>query len=276
MDYSRLTVKRSAGGNRRNDKGFTVALKLKRDANGNVVVVGEKPVIINEDGTEQEFDIEHTIKSVKDRNASIVAMRDELKLLKDTAAKFEGLDPEAARNALVTLSKVDQKKLIDAGQVDEVVKTMKAEHEKAMSAVKGELDSVKSQYKSSQISAAFANSEFLKKRVEGTPVQLIQSYFEKNFGIGDDGGIVGLDGSGRPIYSTTNPSQVANFDEALERFIGASPFRDTIITTGQGSGGNTPSGGTGGNATGRMTRKQFDDLPESEKPAAATKFTIVD
>lgn len=251
-------------------------LKLKRDANGNVVVVGEKPVIINEDGTEQEFDIENTIKAVKERNANIVTMREELKALQEAAKKFEGLDPEAARNAITTLSKVDQKKLIDAGQVDEVVKTMKAEHEKALSTVKGELAAIKNQYKTSQISAAFANSEFLKKKVENTPVALLQSYFEKNFGISEDGNIVGLDGSGHPIYSMSNPTQVANFDEALERFIGASPFRDSIITTGQGSGAGTPSGGTGGNATGRITRKQFDNLPDSEKPAAALKLTIVD
>lgn len=251
-------------------------LKLKRDANGNVVVVGEKPVIVNEDGTEQEFDIENTIVAVKERNASIVTMREELRTLKATAQKFEGLDPAAARTALETLSKVDQKKLIDAGQVDEVVKTMKAEHEKALSTVKEELNSIKSQYKSSQISAAFANSEFLKKRVEGTPALLLQSYFEKNFGIGEDGSIVGLDGSGRPIYSMSNPSELAKFDEAIERFIGASPFRDSIITTGQSSGGGTPSGGTGGNATGRMTRKQFDNLPDSEKATAALKNTIVD
>lgn len=251
-------------------------LKLKRDANGNVVVVGEKPVIVNEDGTEQEFDIENTIAAVKERNASIVTMREELKTLKATAQKFEGLDPAAARTALETLSKVDQKKLIDAGQVDEVVRSLKTEHEKALKTVQDELGSIKSQYKTAQISAAFANSEFLKKHVERVPVALMQSHFGKDFGIGDDGKIVGLDASGHPMYSMNKPTELAGFDEVLERLVGASPFRESIMSSSQGSGSGTPSGGTGGNATGRMTRKQFESLPVHEKATAAVKFTIVD
>lgn len=249
--------------------------KLKRDAAGNVVAVGEKPVVIDDNGKESEFDVEGTILAVKERNAQIVSMRDELKPLKEQLTAFEGLDPKAARTALEVVAKLDQKQLIDAGQVDKAVQDLKAEHEKVLAKVRGELEGVKAQFHKTQIGAAFANSEFLKTKAESTPVLLLQSYFEKNFELDDAGGIIAKDSSGKQMYSTANPAIPAGFDEAIERLIGESPFRDRIITTGQGSGGGTPSGASS-KGTGRITRKQFEALPAHEKPNAALNLQIVD
>lgn len=250
-------------------------VKLKRDASGAVVVVGEKPVIVDENGKESEFDIENTIAAVKERNATIVQMREELRTTSSKLELFAGLEPDKARAALDTVSKMDLKKLVDAGQLDQAVTTLKAEHEKALSAAKAELESVQQKFKSSQIAAAFAGSQFLKEKVANTPVALLQTYFERHFGLDESGAVVGLDGSGKPVYSSNNPSQVAGFDEAIERFIGASPFRDSIITSGQQSGSGTPPNSRG-SASGKMTRKQFDDLPPAEKAKRALDTTIVD
>jgi hypothetical protein len=249
--------------------------KLKRDAAGNVVAVGEKPVVVDDNGKETEFDVDGTIAAVKERNAQIVTMREELKPLKEQLAAFEGLDPKSARTALEVVAKLDQKQLIDAGQVDKAVQDLKAEHEKVLTKVRGELDSVKTQFKSTQIGAAFANSEFLKSKVESTPVPLIQSYFKEHFSLDETGNIVALDSTGKQMYSTSNPAIPAGFDEAIERLIGESPFRDRIITTGQSSGTNTPSNASS-KGTGRITRKQFEALPASEKPNAALTLQIVD
>lgn len=251
-------------------------MKLKRDASGNVVVVGENPVIVDDEGKESELDVAKTIAAIKERNQTIVTMRDELKAVKEERAKYGDLDPAKAREALEAVSKLDMKKLVDAGQVDQAIAKLKEEHTASLSKVQAELASVQDRFKAAQLASAFGSSEFLKQKVANTPVALLQSYFEKNFGLNEDGVVVGLDGSGKPIYSIQNPSQLASFDEAVERFIGSSPFRDSIITSTQQSGSGAPSGSRSSGSAGRMTRKQFDLLPPHEQAKRALDTQIVD
>ena len=84
-------------------------LKLKRE-NGQIVAVGENPVIVDESGNESTFDIEGTIKAVKARNQEASELREKL-------ARFKPLgdvDPVKAAEALELVSKLDAKKLLDA------------------------------------------------------------------------------------------------------------------------------------------------------------------
>lgn len=71
------------------------------------------------------------------------------KQLRDTIAKYEGIDPEVARQATAELQKLQDKKLIDEGKIDELVNArverMRADHAaqvKALQSRQEELDTL--------------------------------------------------------------------------------------------------------------------------------------
>jgi hypothetical protein len=256
-----------------------MALKLKRDKDGNVVTIGEKPVIINDaDGTETTFDIEGTISAVKERNAEIVRHRTDADKLREQLNAFTGIDPVSAKDALDKLSKIDQKKLIDAGQVDQVVGTLKSAHAEELARERASRDGILRRFKDVQLSSAFANSQFLATKTRKDLHPLVRSYFEKRFLVEDDGNVQALDESGKlPLLSVSNPGKNASFDEALEQLIGQSPFRDALMVSPQGSGSNTPaSSGSASGGRGRMSRAQLESLPAHAQFEAATNNEITD
>lgn len=75
----------------------------------------------------------------RSNNIALLRERDELKT---QAERYKDLDPEKAREALAKLTKLDEKKLIDEGKVDELVTqrtgAMKADLEKKLTAAEKE------------------------------------------------------------------------------------------------------------------------------------------
>lgn len=253
-----------------------MAFKLKRDANGNVVAVGDKPIVINDaDGTETVFDIEGTVAAVKERNAEIVTHRTAADTLRSQLKAYEGLDPAAARKAMETITGIDQKKLIDAGQVDQVVGGLKQTHAAELAKLQEGNAKLMQRFKDAQLNSAFGNSAFLAGKTAPNLQPLIRTFFEKRFSVDDDGNVIALDDTGKPMLSSANPGKNASFDEAIELFIGKAPFRDDVLIGSQKSGGGAQSHGKGG-GNGYMTRRQLEALPPSEQYEASQKNTITD
>ena len=248
-------------------------MKLKRDAAGNVVVVGENPVYIQDDGKEVPFDVVGTIQAIKERNVEAMTLRTELQTLKSQVSTFEGLDPAAARDALDKLSKIDQKKLIDAGQVDVVREEVKKSYETKLADERTKRETIEGRFKGTQLHAAFAGSEWLSKNTK-VPRDMLRSHFGNRFEVDLEGNIQGLDENGKPLYSLANPGALAKFDEAIQLILDRYPGKNDILTSSQGSGTGTPSGGGGSNGT--ITREQFGKLSPLEQAKAAKTQTIVD
>lgn len=96
-------------------------MKLKLDENGHAVLQDGKPVYVYDDGKEAAIDVADTVSRfthLQAESKKAFAARDEAK---KALAAFEGIEASAARDALDKLAKLDQKKLIDAGQVDAAV-----------------------------------------------------------------------------------------------------------------------------------------------------------
>lgn len=94
-------------------------MKLKLDENGHVVVQDGRPVYVHEDGKEVVFDAPQTIATISRLNGEAKAHREAKEKAESTLKAFEGIeDPVAAKKALETLKNFDDKKLVDAGEVE--------------------------------------------------------------------------------------------------------------------------------------------------------------
>lgn len=217
-------------------------MKLKLDENGHVVVQDGKPVYVHDDGKEVPFDAAQTVATISRLNGEAKTHREAKEQLETKLKGFEGIeDPAAAKKALETLKNFDDKKLVDAGEVEKVkAEAIKAIEDKYAPIVQ-ERDAFQAQLHNELIGGGFARSKFIQDNI-AVPTDMIQATFGKNFQI-ENGKVVAVGADGQKIYSRTRPGEVADFDEALETLVGGYQHKDSILKGGQGSGGGFQGGG---------------------------------
>ena len=225
-------------------------MKLKTiEVNGQTyaVIQDGKPVYVHEDGSEVPHDAPHTVATISRLNGEAKTHREAKEQLEAKLKGFEGIeDPVAAKKALETLKNFDDKKLVDAGEVEKIkLEAIKAVEEKYAPIVQ-ERDAFQTQLHNELIGGGFARSKFIQDNI-AVPVDMIQATFGKNFQI-ENGKVVAVGADGQKIYSRTRPGEIADFDEALETLIGGYQYKDHILKGGQGSGGGFQ--GNGGNKSG--------------------------
>lgn len=154
---------------------------------------------------------------------------------------YEGVgDPAVALKAIETLKSLDQKKLIDAGEVDKV----KAEVTKAM---QGKIDELHGLVKQKDdiltnelIGGRFSRSKFITERMT-IPPDMAESRFRSQFKI-EDGRVVGYNKGGEKIFSREKPGELAGFDESLMLMVDEYPYKDSILRGSTATGpGLTPA-----------------------------------
>jgi len=242
-------------------------MKLKLDADGHVVVQDGKPVYVHDDGKEVAFDAATTISTIARLNSEAKGHREAKETAEKALKAFEGIsDPEAALRAMTTLKNLDDKKLVDAGEVEKVkaeaIKAVRAEFEPIVK----ERDSLKGELYGEKIGGSFARSKFIADKI-AIPSDLLQARFGNNFEI-KDGKIVAKDHAGNAIYSRAKPGEVADFEEAIEMLVDAYPQKDSIMKgTGSSGSGARPGGGNSGNGAKAMPRSQFEKLAPAEQMA---------
>lgn len=224
-------------------------MKLKLDENGAVVTQDGKPVYVHDDGKEIAFDAPAAMAKIKELNGESAKHRIEAKEAMEKLSIFADLDPEAARKALATVKNLDDKKLVDAGEVEALKKQLGEIYEGEKAKLNDALKKKDSQIYRLMISNRFAESKFLSDKTV-LPHDVAAEYFGKNFKIeeGDDG-VLNVVGhlNGEKIYSRVNPGEVAGFEEALSTIVDNYQFKDHILKTSNNGGSGGGSGGTGGN-----------------------------
>lgn len=266
-------------------------MKLKLDDKGNVVVVDGKPVYVHDDGKEIPFDAPGTVARISALNAEAKTHREAKEGAETKLKAFDGLDAEAARKAIDTVKNIDDKKLVDAGKVEEVrAAAVKAYEERLAAAEKQhgtqlaelntKLNNATASLHNELIGGNFARSKFIaaKFAAEGPAgVEIAQALFGSRFKV-DDGKVAAFDAAGNRIHSRARPGDPnVDFDEALEILVDAYPHRESILKgtgSGGGAGGNKGNGNTGGKKT--MTRAAFTALDPMAQAAAAKDTVIVD
>ena len=221
------------------------------------------PVYVHDDGKEVGFDAGSAMQKISTLNAEAKTHREAKEKAESTLKAFEGIeDPAAAKKALETLKNFDDKKLVDAGEVEKIkLEAIKAVEEKYAPIVQ-ERDAFQSQLHNELIGGGFARSKYIQDNI-AVPVDMVQAQFGKSFKI-EEGKVVAYGTDGQKIYSRARPGEVADFDEALESLVGGYPHKDSILKGGQGSGGGFQgNGGQGGAKT--MSRDQFTNLKPIEQ-----------
>lgn len=241
-------------------------MKLKLDEQGHVVVVDGKPVYTHDDGKDIPFDAPQAMGKITALNGESKTHRERAEAAEKAVKVFEGLDPEAARKAVDTVSKLDQKTLVDAGKVDEVRAEITKVYDGRLADAKKATEKLEAELRSEKIGGSFARSKVIAEKL-AIPVDMVEARFGSAFRI-EDGKVVAYGTDGNKLFSRVRPGDAADFDEALELLIEQYPNRDHILKSSGANGGGAQGGGGGGGAANKaLNRASFDNLSPAEKQA---------
>jgi hypothetical protein len=253
--------------NRTEKGGMEMPLKLKVE-DDKVVVNNGMPVYVDDEGKDVEVDANRLFSKVNELNAENKTHREKYDGVRPVLDLFDGIEDvtewkTTADAALETVKKLDDKKLIDAGKVDEVTAAMKIAHEedkrkqqtsweKKDEAYQKELRKKDSKIYELMVTAEFGRSPFFTGENPKTNLdpEIAEAYFSKYFKVeeNDQGKlhVVGYRDNGKVIYSNKVPGDIAPFTEALEIIIDDHPKKNAILDIGKSGSGSKGGGGGGG------------------------------
>jgi hypothetical protein len=236
-----------------------------------------RPVYEGDDGKAIAFDAPGTVATISRLNAEAKGHRTAKEAAEAALKGFEGIsDPAAAMKALEVVSSLDQKKLIDAGQVEKVKAEIARSYEEKLAAAEKRAADIEGALYSEKIGGSFARSKFIADRV-AIPADFVQAKFGDSFKI-EDGKVVAYGPDGNKIFSRSKPGELPDFDEALEILVNSHPTRDHILRGDIKGGGGAQQGGQGQGGSRIMTRAELAQLSPNEQMKAATDpaVTLVD
>lgn len=213
-----------------------------------------QPVYIHADGSEVPFDAPGTVATITRLNGEAKTHREAKQDALSKLSAFSGItDPAAALAALDTLSKIDQKKLIDAGEVDRVRDQIGKAFQTQLDEANTRNQTLEQQLYGEKIGGSFARSKFIAEKL-AIPVDMVQATFGDRFKI-EDGQIVPHDKDGNKIFSRSRPGEIADFEEGIELIVDSYAHKDNIMKANHQSGGGSqqgkvPPGGNRGNMGG--------------------------
>jgi hypothetical protein len=256
--------------------------KLLTEADGSTVKLRNgKLVFIGDDNKEEEVSPDE-IYSGRSRlaavNSEAANHRREAQTAKDALKQFTDAgitDAKKAADAIALVEKLDQKKLIDAGEVDKVRESIKQTYEGQTATERQRADAAEARVKTMILNSTFERSPYVKDNI-AIPVDIFQSTFGKYFEVDNDGKITAKDASGNPIL-TRDPNALGNpapFEEAVKSLVEGYGQKDAILR-GNDNKGSGNGGGGGSTPRGRvMRRAEFDQLDAAAKHKIATEQTI--
>jgi hypothetical protein len=243
--------------------------KIAVDGDGN-------PIYVNSSGN--EMSVKHD--TIATLNAEAKQHRTAKEAAEQKLKAFEGIDPDKARAAIDTVSNIDAKKLIDAGEVEKVRDEIKHEYVGQLTEKDNAIKERDDKINAMMIDGVFKGSEFINENV-AMPRDFFEAAMRNNFKV-EDGKVVAYDKTGNRLMSKKTVGEYADPNEALELLVEMHPQKDTILKapSGNGSGNN----GSGGNRDGKgrtVRRADFDAAAPADKAAYGTavakgELTIVD
>lgn len=257
-------------------------MKLKMDGD-KVVVQDGKPVYVKDDGTETAFDVEQTIGTITRLNGEAKTHREAKEAAEAAIKAFEGLDPVKARKALETTKNLDDKKLVDAGEVDRIKAEVIAASDAKYKPDLEERDDLRSKLSHRAIRGEFDKSDFITKKMTVPPDFVFAQFRDRFHYDPKTDKVVPKDPQGNNLLSLDRPGEVATVDEAMSIFVNALPYKNDILkgtgATGGGSNpGSTNGGGSGNTGQKTLSRKDYDAMdPAARMDAVMTqKMVVVD
>lgn len=250
-------------------------MKLHIDTEGKAVLENGMPVYLHEDGKAIPFDALAALNKITALNTEVKSHREAKEALEAKLSQFAGIDdPAKAREALHTLTKIDQKNLIEAGAVDQVKAQITQAFQSQLDEASSKNNTLEAQLYQEMIGSRFNSSTFIKDNL-AIPADLVQARFGQAFNI-EAGKVVATDAAGNKVFSRLRPGEMAEFDEALEYLIEQYPHKDHILkASGHSGGGSQQTQPPLGQKT--LKRSAFDALDSGSKQAALKDgMSIVD
>lgn len=226
------------------------------DTNGN-------PIMVLGDGTERVVQGD----TISRLNGEAKQHRERAEAAEAALVTFKDLDPAKARDALEKLSKIDQKLLIDAGEIDKVRGEISQQYTAQLTEKDGAITAAQQRINQLLIDKEFGRSEFISSKI-AVPREMFEATFGRNFKVENDK-VVPYGADGNPIYSMKNAGELASVDEAFEILVERYPHKDQILRAPDMSG--TGTHGNGGNRGGGrvMRRGEFEKLPPAQQQQIA-------
>lgn len=233
----------------------------KMNAEGQIEIKDGNPVYFDNNGNEQTLPLDRLTQL----SGEAASYRARATKAEESLKAFEGIDAEKAKAALDMVSKLDQKKLIDAGEVDKVRSEIENAFKNQLTEAQTALEAANRKVDGMRLETAFNSSKFVADRVNA-PVDMVRSTFGNNFKIENDM-LVPYDGNGNKIYSAERPGEIAGFDEALSILINSRADKDSLLLTTPRSGSGNKGGGGSSGASKTLTRAEFAALSPADQAA---------
>jgi len=273
-----------------------MALSYKLTTDGSAIQMSEDghPIVVD-DTNDKEFPIKATelLSKIPALQLEAKTHREEKQALQkkveafgnhkpeeilERLAAFGDIDPEKAKEALVTVSnlgELDKEKNIEiekvkAGVADgykEKIRTIDAGYTQKITAFQDSLAQKDHVIRNLLIKGAFDRSEFIKEQTVLTP-DIAYDSFGKYFRIEEDGGDSGVKvfamyRNGDKIISKANPTEYASPEEAIELIINEYPQKDHILRT--NSGGSGASGNVSQSSSKRAKLEALKAMNPAER-----------
>lgn len=238
----------------------------KKDADGKLVAdENGNPIFIQANGTEGTID-GNTISRL---NREAQTNREKAEDLEKKLKVFEGLDPVQAREAFDKLSKIDQKKLIDSGEIEKVKDEIGKGFTIQLAAKDEENKGLRNELNNMKIGSVFSSSQFIKDRI-AIPIDMFRPAFEKYFKISETGDVHAVDDNGARLYSEKRIGEFATTEEALEQLVNKYAHKETILKANNNSGSGGGNGGNRGTGS-TVSRADMDKMNPVQRAEVAAK-----
>ena len=238
----------------------------KLDENNNIVLKDGDPIYVDSNGAEKTVGVDTIArlnKEAKEHREAKEEAQAKLKL-------YEGIDPEKARVALETVSKLDANKLIDTGEVDKLKAQITQQFQSQITEKDNAFNELKSKYENMIVDSAFSNSDFIRNNV-AVPVDMFEAKFRNNFKV-ENGEVVAYGYDGSRLMSVERMGEPATVEEAMRILAESHPQKDVILKAKipSGSGAGTGGGSLGGGRY--MKRSDFEKLSPLQQAEYSKKM----
>jgi hypothetical protein len=255
-------------------------MKLKLDANGNVVLQDGKPVYVLDDGREVAHDAAATVAKISSLNGEAMSHRQAKEAAEAALKPFKDAgitDAAAAAEALQTVANIKTGDLTTAAKVQEIKDAATRSANEAVAAAtraaeEKQRELTEQNNKLTQdlnnhiVGGSFTGSKFIAEKL-AIPADIAQKVFGDRFKV-ESGKLVPLDSNGNPIFSASNHGNHADFDEAIQVMVNSYANKDMILKGSGASGGGAAGGGGGSAGAKSITRAQFDAMDGAARAAA--------
>lgn len=221
-----------------NDKGFPVIVDTQKD---------------NE---EIPLDAIHLYGKVPDLTNQLKQAKENHTALQTKYKGFDGIEDPAkfldeANKAIETLKNIDEKKLVDAGKVEELKRQAQEALQAQMEIIKkdlqgkiderdGKINDLTGRINNMMIGDKFNNSKFAKEKIV-QPITLVRKYFGDRFKVETEESsgemrVVAQYPDGNKVYSKVRIGELADFEEALQLLVEIDPEKDSFLAGAGGAG----------------------------------------